>query len=93
LTYNDGSTVEKAKYLQTYREIVAKFSGVSFDIMPRKGLWHHQGDTFADMLIKVIVDVEDTDENRAFFQSFKERLKERFDQLEIWMVAFGIEVI
>jgi hypothetical protein len=37
--------------------------------------------------------VEDTPENRAFFLALKETLKERFQQVEIWITTHTIEVL
>jgi len=39
------------------------------------------------------VDVEATPENRAFFASFKERIKARFRQIDIWIVSYEIEIV
>jgi hypothetical protein len=39
------------------------------------------------------VDVADTNDNREFFVGFKEQLKTRFRQLDIWMTTYLIEVI
>jgi hypothetical protein len=41
----------------------------------------------------VFCDVSDTPENRQFFVEFKERLKARFQQLDIWMTTYPVEVI
>ena len=46
-----------------------------------------------DRLLRVFVDVADNAENRQFFVEFKERLKTRFQQLEIWLTTHPIEVI
>jgi hypothetical protein len=37
--------------------------------------------------------VEDPDENRRFFIGFKETLKKRFQQLDIWLTSHPIEVL
>ncbi len=37
-----------------------------------------------DWNVRVFVDVADTPENRHFFVDYKERLKERFQQIDIW---------
>jgi len=58
-----------------------------------RGHWQHQGEEFRDELARVFVNVPDTDENRAFFLSYKEKLKSRFEQLDIWMTTYSIEVI
>jgi hypothetical protein len=44
-------------------------------------------------LTRVFLDVADTDGNREFFRGLKERLKARFQQLDIWMITHLVEVI
>jgi hypothetical protein len=41
----------------------------------------------------VAVDVEDTPETVEFFSQFKEALKERFRQIEIYILSYEIRVI
>ena len=53
----------------------------------------HEGQRFEDEHLRLIVDVEMTAETREFFRRFKETLKTRFRQIEIWIVSFEIEVI
>jgi hypothetical protein len=43
--------------------------------------------------VRVFVDVADTADNREFFVGFKEQLKSRFRQIDIWMTTYLIEVI
>jgi len=40
----------------------------------------------------LFVDVEDTAENEAFFKNFKDVLKSRFHQIEIWIVSHEIRI-
>ena len=40
----------------------------------------------------LFVDVEDTPENAAFFQQFKMILKERFRQIDIWIISHEIRI-
>ena len=44
-------------------------------------------------MARVFVDVEDTAENRQFFVRLKARLKNRFQQKDIWLTTYPIEVI
>jgi hypothetical protein len=37
--------------------------------------------------------VPDSPENLQFFRDFKQLLKMRFEQLEIWMTTYRIEVV
>jgi hypothetical protein len=38
------------------------------------------------------VDVEDTPENGEFFVRLKQQLKERFRQIDIWIVSYEIRL-
>jgi hypothetical protein len=58
-----------------------------------RGIWTHEAEVYRDELIRVFVDAPDTSASRAFFLEFKERLKARFDQLDIWMTTYPIEVL
>ena len=41
----------------------------------------------------MFVDVPDLDSNREFFLDFKERLKERFQQIDIWVTSYPLDGI
>jgi hypothetical protein len=41
----------------------------------------------------VFLDVPDASESREYFVAAKERLKARFQQLDIWMTTYLIEVL
>ncbi|HEV3261879.1 MAG TPA: hypothetical protein VG013_33825 [Gemmataceae bacterium] len=45
--------------------------------------------------MRVFVDVADEQEQtaRQFFADYKERLKGRFQQLDIWMTTYPVEVL
>ena len=45
---------------------------------------------FEENNLHVFVDVEATAENDAFFQRFKEDLKRRFNQIDIWIISYEI---
>lgn len=42
-------------------------------------------------LVRVFVDVADAPEARQFFKEFKERLKARFQQMEIYLRSYPVE--
>ena len=44
-------------------------------------------------MIRIRIDAEDTPENMAFFTKYKETLKTRFDQKDVWITAQQIDVI
>jgi hypothetical protein len=37
--------------------------------------------------------VKDLPENREFFRSFKEQVKSRFQQSDVWMITYQIDVM
>lgn len=43
--------------------------------------------------MRMFVDVPDTPENRQFFEEYKEHLKGRFRQIDIWLTTYAIEAI
>jgi hypothetical protein len=94
LKYNDGGSVEPEKLLQTKQDLVQKFGALTVDPYPVQGFWTYQGTSYQDALLRYIVDVEeDTAAVQVFFGEFKEILKARFRQLDVWVVAYPIRVV
>src|ERR1700687_2920187 len=93
LFYNDGRPVEQEKFLSTDDELVQLFSATSTDTVVVRGRWVYQSTLYQDQLIRVRFDLEDTPENWRAVREFKETLKARFDQLEIWITAHRIEIV
>lgn len=93
LYYNDGRRIEKEKFTRTDEEFVAEFGATSTDNIVIRGRWKYQSTRYEDRLIRIRIDTEDTPENIAFFTKYKEILKTRFDQKDIWITAQHIDVI
>ena len=91
--YNDGTPVEPEKYLITRREIAARFGALTFLPQPIYGEWTHQETRYEDANVRIVVDVEDTTAAGDFFAQLKPKLKERFQQLEIWIVSYEIRIV
>jgi hypothetical protein len=43
--------------------------------------------------VRVFGGIPDEPESRAFFVEFKQRMKDRFRQIDIWMITYPIEVL
>src|SRR5437867_2221266 len=86
--YNDGLAIEEEDFTRTRRELVAEFGAVTWHPEQLRGIWSHDGRIFEDTHLKVVIDVEDTPAVGAFFRRFKETLKARFRQLDIWIVSY-----
>ena len=88
--YNDGTPVEESLYLLTNRELARQLGAVSFLPETIRGIWLHQGRSYEEENVRLFVDVEDTPENAVFFARYKQKLKERFRQIDIWIVSYEI---
>lgn len=91
--FNDQQPMPEELLVDTLLELEQRFGAVSSETQIIRGLWHHQGQSYRDELVRVFVDVPDTAEIRQFFQQFKERLKTRFRQIDIWMTSYPIEIL
>ena len=89
---NDGRPIEREKFVETDDELVRLFGAVSTDSVVVRGLWLYQSTLYHDQLLRR-VDVEDSPENWQSMRDFKETLKVRFEQLDIWITAHRIEIV
>jgi hypothetical protein len=53
------------------QEIIHQFGAVTFHPEHLLGVWLHEGQHFEDYNVRLIVDVEDTEESAAFFSPVK----------------------
>src|SRR5207247_2431571 len=93
LRFNDGQAVPDDLIAETLSEIEQRFGAVSAETQTIRGFWQHQGEQHRDTLTRVYVDVADVPENREFFTDFKQRLKTRFRQLDIWLTTYPVEAL
>ena len=93
LRFNDGTPVPDAAVADTLVELEEQFGAVSCETQTIRGRWRSDGQSYRDDLIRVFVDVPDAPENREYFVAAKERFKARFQQLDIWMTTYLIEVL
>ena len=93
LQFNDGREVPGNLIADTINELEAEYGAVSSETQIIQGIWRNEGELYRDNLMRVTVDAEDITASFAFFAALKERLKQRFDQLEIWITTQPIESI
>jgi len=93
LRFNDGQPVPDDLIADTLIELEERFGAVSSETQTIRGLWRYEGQPYRDDLVRVFVDVPDEPESRQFFVEFKERLKARFQQLDIWLTTYLIEAL
>ena len=91
--FNDGQPVPDELIADALLELEGRFGAVSCETQTIRGLWRHEDELFRDDLIRAFVDAPDVPESRQFFLEFKERLKETFRQIDIWVTTYPIEVL
>ena len=91
--FNDGQPVPDELIADTLLELEEHFGAVSCETQIIRGLWRYEDELFRDELIRTFVDAPDVPESRDFFLEFKERVKARFQQIDIWMTTYSIEVL
>jgi hypothetical protein len=92
LQFNDGRTVPPEWIADAALEIVDQFGAASYETQKVEGHWHHSGVLYKDDLVRLVVDVPDTTQNRQWMKKFKKRWKRRLEQLELWLVSYRIDI-
>jgi hypothetical protein len=93
LTHNDGRPVDQRKHEKTHDELVARFQAVSLLPSRVRGVWVHEGQRYEEEFIRLFVDVPGTRANRQFFVRLKATLLKRFEQLEIYIASYPVDVL
>jgi|SRR5687767_2813504 hypothetical protein len=93
LKFNDGAEVPDELVSDTLTDLRVRFNSVSSETQTIRGQWVHQGQTYVDDLLRVFVDVPDSPEAADYFRRYKEELKTRFQQVEIWLVSYPIDIV
>ena len=92
MTFNDGTDVGHEKITQTTDELSDHFGGTTHDLLRATGTWKYGGTRYRDELLRVRVDSDDAGAV-AYLRSYKQILKQRFQQIDIWITAHDIRVI
>jgi hypothetical protein len=93
LRHNDGRPVSPEKFQQTREELIAQFGAVSLFPQGVQGAWLHEGVRYEDESLRFVVDVDDSPENQDFFLALKPALLERFEQIEIYIASYSVDIL
>jgi hypothetical protein len=94
--YNDGRDVMRVCmecFPKTLMEVSDQFGAFSYNPYSILGVWTADGKRYNDELFRLTLDVENTPENNQFVAHLKDELLQRFEQLEIYVVSYPIEVL
>jgi hypothetical protein len=92
LQFNDGRDVRGEWLAEAVLEVVDHFGAASYETQKIEGHWRLGGVLYRDNLVRLIVDAPDSVRNRQWMRRFKKRWKKRFEQEELWLVSYRIEV-
>jgi hypothetical protein len=93
LVFNDGTAVPESLLAETFAELRAQFGAASWETQVVRGVWEQEGAVYHDNLTRFFVDVSDAPEHRQFFKEYKRTLKQRFNQLDVWITSHPVDVI
>ena len=82
--FNDGQPVPDELFADTLLELRQRFNAVSSETQVTRGIWEHAGHAYRGELIRV-------SENQQFFRALKEKLRSRFQQIEIRITTYLID--
>jgi hypothetical protein len=85
--------VSDDQFFQTREELTAQFGAIAFQPNIVHGIWLHEGVRYEDELMRFVVDVEDSTENHQFFVNLKSTLISRFEQVEIYIVSYPVDIL
>jgi hypothetical protein len=94
--FNDGADVAETCLHcvpETLMQVVERFGALSLERAPIDGVWIAMGRRYDDELLRLTIDVPDTDDNRRWMTMFKTELLDRFEQLEIYITSYPIDVL
>ncbi|MBI2809032.1 MAG: hypothetical protein HYX68_28950 [Planctomycetes bacterium] len=92
LRFNDGTQIPDELRVQTVLDLRKQFGALSTETQIIRGVWEHAGQSYRDEMSRLYIDVADTPENQKFFHDYKELLKTRFQQLDIRITTYIVEV-
>ncbi len=92
LQFNNGIDVPAEWLAEAVLEITDHFGAASYETQKVEGHWRHGGVAYRDNLVKIVVDVPDSQVQRRWMLAFKKRWKAKLEQLELWMISYRIDI-
>jgi hypothetical protein len=75
------------------QELPEQFDGLTTDTVIVTGSQKYGRNLFHDPLIRLTVDAREPDRAYEFLRAYKEILKSRFQQIDIWITAHDVYVL
>src|SRR3954468_176235 len=87
LQFNDGRDVPPEWLAEAVLEVVEQFGAASYETQHIEGHWRQGGMSYRDNLVRLVIDLPDSEKNRRWMKTFKQRWKAKLKQLELWIVS------
>ena len=94
LFFNDNTEISGTLMDLTLDELEREFGGVSHELNRIIGFWKDEkGFRYQEQNTRIFCDVPNEPDSKDFFREYKETLKTRFKQQDIWMVSYLIDMV
>ncbi len=94
LFFNDNTEISGTLMDLTLDELEREFGGVSHELNRILGFWKDEkGFRYQEQNTRIFCDVPNEPDSKDFFREYKETLKTRFKQQDIWMVSYLIDMV
>lgn len=91
--HNDGRAVNKLLLDQTREDLVSHFAGLTLVPHTLLGIWVHDDMRYEEQMRRLVVDVDELSDHEDFLAQFKRVLLERFEQVEIYIASYPIDIV
>ena len=96
LLYNDGTSIEEGKFVKVQVELFRKFGGLTSikRDFPLRGIWGNETTVYEDeiIILTAIDSSGNLEEREQFITDYKEMLKIRFKQEEIFITGQDLTI-
>jgi len=93
LKHNDGRPLNPELFELTRGELLLRFTQVSLFPQAVLDLRLHEGNRSDELLLRVVVECDDTPENLEYFLQLKPVLLERFGQIELDTASHPVDIL
>jgi hypothetical protein len=95
LDYNDGRVIPESKYISLQQELLNRFGGVTsiHRQFPLQGVWQTGTEVYQDRVVVFsVMDFSEVSQIEClrYLGRLKQRLKKKFDQLEILIILITV---
>ncbi len=93
LYYNDGASIESAKFQHLQALLLERFEGLTFFPQPNQGFWKFGNMTYRDEIVIYRVISQNSAASREFLAGLKGHLKKEFQQEEFLIIEREISLL